>query len=326
VTIPEGGDIYSNPLGFPVSPGQSVLVSLYLANAPGSLAYLPTHGWATTVQWETAPAASGSSGDYTTDATGSPFSASGSSWTVNTSLLTGIDVTTAQTATDPGGTPTASVLGDNLTDVNYTGLSSQAISIPISRVADLLSSAEAGSFGVVNSGVNSGEASADSALSTGYGGLSAIARLDRDVLAEPGIGTVIIDEGLQDVLHGVAEQSLEDAYAAMVNELNGFGVNVIVATITPCGGYSSSAAGDSCSSTVDGVRTDVNQNFVENAAPPNCYADFDAAVSNGASPEALTSADDAGDHANLNQAGYRALAGAVTAQGCALSANSLPIP
>jgi hypothetical protein len=180
---------------------------------------------------------------------------------------------------------------------------------------------------MVTGGISSNQASADSGRSGGLGGVSAVARLDRDVLAEPGIGTVIIDEGLQDVLHGASEQELEDAYGAMITELSGFGVAVIIATITPCGGYSSSAAGDSCSSTVDGIRTDVNQDFVEDVSPPDCWADFDMAVSNEASPEALQSAADAGDHVNLTQAGYTALAGTLGAQGCGFVPNrNLPPP
>lgn len=329
VTIPKGGDVYSNPLGFTVSAGQNLLVSLYLANAPGSLTYLPMHGWTNTVQYVTTPAAQGSSGDDTTDTTGTPFTAaSGGTWTTNSNILADVDVTTPQTTANPGGIPTVSVLGDNLIDVNYNGPSTQAVSIPISRVDGVLATSDTGSFAVVPGGVNSNEASADSGQGNGYGGVSAIARLDRDVLAEPGIGTVIIDEGLQDLLHGASEQQVEDAYGAMITELNGFGVEVIMSTITPCAGYSSSAAGNSCSSAVDGARTDINDNFVQNTALPNCWADFDAAVSNSASPEALQPADDAGDHANLTQAGYTALAGAVGAQGCGgLAANAnLPPP
>jgi hypothetical protein len=327
VTIPKGGDVYSDPLNFAVTAGQNLLVSLYLSNGPGSLPYLPAHGWTSTgAEWVTAPATAGTSGDYTTDTTGNPFTASGAWWGVNTHILTGVDVTTPQTAAGPGGTPTASVLGDNLIDVNYNPFSSKAISSPINRVEGGLAGTAAGSFGIVTGGVTSNEASADSGLNTGFGGVSAVARLDRDVLAEPGIGTVVIDEGLQDVLHGASEQGLEDAYAAMLNELNAFGVTVIVATITPCSGYSSTAAYDSCSTAVDTARTDVNENFTENVTLPNCWADFDAAVSNGASPEALLPADDVGDHVNLTQAGYTALTGAVTAQGCALTVNANPPP
>ena len=317
VTIPAGGDIYSDPMSFSVTAGQTVLISLYLSNAANSLSVLPLHGWTDTtgMQWVSASA----SGDQTTNTTGSPFTGTGSSWSINTGILTGVDVTTAQTAADPGGTPTVSVLGDNLTDVNYTTFNSKAVSFPINRLPAGLTAAEAGAFGIVSGGVNSNQASADSGIATGQGGVSAVGRLDRDVLAEPGIGTVIVAEGLQDVLHGASEQQIEDAYEAMITELNGFGVNVILTTITPCGGYSSTVANDSCSAT-DGVRVNVNQNFVVNVALPNCYADFDAAVSAGGSPETLLAADDAGDHANLNQAGYTALTNAV--QGCAFAANS----
>jgi hypothetical protein len=339
VAIPEGGDVYSDPLDFPVSAGQHLLVSLYLANPPGSVPYLPDHGWADTAQeWISAPAASGSSGDDTTDTTGSPFTGSGTYSTTNIDILTGVDVTTAQTSADPGGTPTVSVLGDNLTDVNYNGSTTDAINSPITRVDGGLAAAEGGAFGVVTGGTNSNQASADSSQNNGFGGVSAVARLDRDVLAEPGIGTVIINEGLQDLLHGASEQQLEDAYGAMINQLNAFGVNVIIATITPCYGYSSTKAADSCSSAVDGARTDVNT-YIEGTAPPNYWADFDCAVAvpdtdgscspsgnPSGSSQVLQGGDDTGDHVNLTQAGYTALTGAVTGQGGVLAANQFLPP
>lgn len=324
VTIPEGGDIYSDPLAFPVSAGQELLVSLYLANPSGSLPYLPDHGWASTAQeWITA----GGSGDNSASTAGSPFTASGAHTSTGTDILTGVDVTTAQTSADPGGIPTVSVLGNNLIDTNYNGSTTDAIKSPITRITGGLAAAESGAFGVVTGGLSSNQVSADSSQNNGFGGVSAIARLDRDVLAEPGTGTVILDEGLQDLLHGVTEQGLEDAYGAMLNQLNAFGVNVIIGTLTPCSGYTSAKASDSCSSTVDATRVNVNQNFVENTVLPNAWADFDAAVSNtGGTTEALQGGDDAGDHVNLTQAGYTALTGAVTGQGGTLAANQYPPP
>jgi hypothetical protein len=62
---------------------------------------------------------------------------------------------------------------------------------------------------------------------------------------------------------------------------------------------------------------------------PNCPALFDAAVGNGASPEALIGADDAGDHVNLSggsSGGYAALAPAVGNGGCPLMPNATPLP
>ena len=321
VTIAEGGDIYSDPALLTVTPGEDLLISLYLSNAPGSLAYLPDHGsGGTSQEWVTAAAASGTSGDETTDITGTPFTSGKAVGEID--ILSGVDVTTAQTTPDPAGTPTVSVVGMNTIDGNYGGSTYGGAD----RVTDDLAAANAGTFGVVNGGVNSNQASADSVQASGFGGVSAVERLDRDVLAEPGIGTVIIDEGLQDVLHGASAQQLEDAYSAMTNELSAFGVTVIVTSITPCTGYTNSKAADACTAAVDGVRTSVNQNTLGNIGPPNCGADLDAAVSNGASPEALITTDDTGDHANLTSAGYTALANAVTSGGCTLQANSLPLP
>jgi hypothetical protein len=322
-TIADGGDVYSDPASLTVTPGEDLLVSLYLSNSPGSLPYLPDHGGGGNSQeWVTAAAASGTSGDDTTDTTGTPFT-SGKT-TTDIDILTGVDVSTAQTTADPGGTPTVSVVGMNTIDGNYGGVTYASGAV---RVDGGLAAAEAGAFGVVNGGVNSNQASANTAQTNGYGGVSAVERLDRDVLAEPGIGTVIIDEGLQDVLHGASAQQLEDAYSAMTTELNGFGVNVIVTSITPCGGYTNTKAGDSCSTAVDDVRTNVNGNTLQNVAPPNCGADFDAAVGNAATPpEALLSADGTGDDVNLSQAGYTALTGEVTSSGCTLMANQLPVP
>jgi hypothetical protein len=263
-----------------------------------------------------APAASGSSGDDTTDSTGIPFSSAGSWWSVNTDILTGVDVTTT-------GISTVSVLGDNLTDVNYSGFAAKAISFPITRLAGGLAATQAGPFSIVTGGLSSNEVSADSTLPTGLGGVSAVARLDRDALAEPDLGTVIIDEGLQDAVHGASQQQLDDAYLALVTELSGFGVNVILASLTPCGGYSSTPAGDSCSSAVEGVRTGVNTDITSMVTLPNCAADLNTAVTAGGSPEALQAVDDVGDHVNLTQAGYTALAGAVLQQ-CSLAANLKP--
>jgi hypothetical protein len=332
-TIPAGGDIYSDPASFPVTAGENLLVSLYLANPAGSLPFLPQHGWndSTGMQWVSAPAASGASGDNSTDTTGTPFTAS--SWSINTDILSGVDVTTAQTAAEPGGTPTVAVLGDNLTDVNYNGFNANAISFPITRLPGGLASALGGRFGVVAAGINSNQASADSALSSGLGGISAIARLDRDVLAEPDIGTVIIDEGLQDLLHGASQQQIEDAYGALLTELGGFGVNIVIATITPCSSYASTAANDSCSTTAEGIRTTVNGDLLTGTtvAFPNCAADFSGQVAGGpvsTTNPALTlqSGDDAGDGINFTQAGYTALTSAAQAQPCGFAGNLLPPP
>jgi hypothetical protein len=343
VTIPEGGDVYSDPLPldsaavpFGVTAGQDLLVSLWFENS--YLPDLPENSWASGGQTWFAPA---TVHNQTGDTTGTPFTGTGSSWGGATAVLTGVDVTTPA-ATINGqaspGAPTVVVAGDNVID----GGTSSALAdtaTPSGRLAgQLASQGLASGFGVVDAGVEANQVVSDG---TSAGGVSLLSRLDRDVLAEPDVGTVVIDEGLEDLLQSsgnsgsgtgdLAAGNLEDAYQALENQLNAFGINVIIATLTPCAGYLNSTAGDSCttgsSTDVDAGRQDVNSTTVENTPLPYCYADLDAAVSNGSSPEALAASADAGDHVNLTRSGYAALAPAVASGGgSCLLPTSYPLP
>jgi hypothetical protein len=189
--------------------------------------------------------------------------------------------------------------------------------------------------------------------------VSLLARFDRDVLAEPDVGTVIISEGLEDLLQAsagttqltgdLAAGSIEAAYSALVGQLNAAGITVIVATLTPCSGYTNGTVGDSCTTgsgdsslacqtqssstttTVDNSRDTVDYDICNGGlsqVPAPCSIDFDGMVTNGASPEALAPADDTGDHVNLTPAAYQAIAPSVTSGACSLmpSSEALPAP
>jgi hypothetical protein len=350
VTIPEGGDVYSDPLSLPfaVTAGQSLLVSLWLTNS--SPPVLPGNSWSSGASEWVAPTGTG---DNTADQTGTPFTGSGSSSSGSTSILTGIDVTTAAGTASPGD-PTVVVAGNNVTDGSSSSPFSDALNAPSQRLAgQLVSQNLATGFGVVDAGIEANQVLSDG---SGSGGVSLLARFDRDVLAEPDVGTVIVNQGLEDLLQAsagttqitsdLAAGSLDAAYSALIGQLNAAGINVIFATLTPCSGYANGTQGDSCTTgsgdsslscqqrststttTVDNSRDTVNFDICNGGlsqVPFPCYADFDGAVTNNASPEALAAPDDAGDHVNLSPAAYRALAPAVT-NGCSLTAGSDPMP
>jgi hypothetical protein len=366
VTIPEGSDVYSDPLQLPfaLTPGTGLLISLYLENgadlagqpsAPPAVPYLPGHSWASgATEWvSAAPAKATTSGDETGDTAAAPFTVSGSVTSVATSLLTSVDVTSPVTTSDPDGDPAVVVVGDNLTDPGTTG--NQAISdpgAPSTRVAGQLAGlSTAAGFAVSDAGIEDNQVLGDG---TTGGGPSLLTRLDRDILAEPDVGTVVIDEGLEDLLQAgpsaTVATSMENAYGAISSVLSNFGASVTIATLTPCAGYANTGADDACSdnsgdppdtcssTTVPSglpVSVDLNRDELNldicgltiPTYPPPCGADLDGAVSNQASPESLQKADDAGDHANLTAAGYAAMAGAVTQNGaCPLAANGNPLP
>jgi hypothetical protein len=339
-TIAEGGDVYSDPLALPfaVTAGKDLLVSLWIKNS--YLPDLPENSWASGAQTWFAPA---TVPNQTGDTTGTPFTGPGSVSAGATAVLTGLDVTTPAATLDgqpSPGAPTVVVAGDNVIDGSTSKAVSDATDAPSQRLAgQLASQGLAPGYGVVDAGIEANQVLSGGAAS---GGVSLLARLDRDILAEPDVGTVVIDEGLEDLLQdsgglvgNLQAVNLEDAYDTLEGQLSAFGINVIIGTLTPCAGYVNSSAGDSCTTGaggVDPVRQDVNSEIISDTSFPNCYANFDGAVSNGASPEALTPAANAGDDVNLTLAGagsgYAALAPAVfsSPDACSLLPATDPFP
>jgi len=269
-TIPEGGMVYSDPLSFSVTASQWLAVSFQITN---SIPDLVQHSWATDSYEYVAPIASG---NQTTEQSGSEYTASGALNGTFTDLVTGLDVQTA-------GMSTQIVLGDNLIDAwqpNTAPLSpndgnAQRLSDDIANA----SSTTPDPYGTVNAGIESNQLLKDSPetnAGAGVGGPSALARIDRDVLDEPGISTVIINEGLEDALAGTSASALEgdsssgtsdDGYAALLTYVSDTAtssstfVNSVAVGLTPCDTYAGDGAttgNDPCTSAVDGVRTDVN--------------------------------------------------------------------
>jgi hypothetical protein len=354
VTIPEGGDVYSDPLTLPfaLTPGDGLLISLWVENS--SLAYLPINATpAASGTWQTAEGA----GDEAFDTTGTPFDGSTGSWYGDAPLLTGIDVTTAAPSPELAGmpspgAPTVVVAGNNVTDIWTATAASDSLDNPSKRLAgQLYSQGIATGYGVVDAGIQSNQVLSDGSPT---GGVSLLARLDRDILAEPDVGTVVIDEGLEDLLLSAAgktgitaselELYMDTAYTVLINQLNAFGINVVIGTLTPCDGYDNTSTGESCSATVvDPTRVLINEDMnggnpttgiTIQTGEPYCTAQLDQAVSNNGSPEALATSPtdfDNGDHVNLTWAGYAAMAAefnpANTADSpCALSPNSFAQP
>lgn len=285
VTIPAGTEAVSDPLTLTsadsfslITPDESLLVSYEITNT--SLADISGHS-DTATSYGTAAG----SGNHTADTAATSFASLGS----NAYLITGLDVATS-------GTPSVAVLGDNL--VVASGATPD---ISVQRTPLDLYDQGVG-YGVLAGGIEDNRIDVSA---TGAGGYSLLARLDRDVLDQPGLTTVVVDEGLDDLLDGTDDDTLLSDYAALVTQLNAWGINVIFTTLTPCYGYAA------CTATVDGYRSNVNDalndNYTNDALTPYYdTVDFDGTVAttNSTGYEVLISAADAGDHVNLTSAGY----------------------
>lgn len=312
VTVPAGGMVYSDPVSFTVTAGHLLLVSYQLTN---SVPYVITHSYA---NGSYSYVSAVGSGDLTTGTSATPFTTNAAAYGNFTQLVAGLDVQGA-------GVPTEAVLGDHLVDPfqpNTTPPNSNGY-----RVSDALAGAEPTTpqpFGVLAEGIESNQLMSDNPeqyQGNAIGGPAVLSRIDRDVLDQPGINTVVLDEGLEDLLGGsTTNADLEDnGYTALVQQLQAWGINVVLTSLTPCQGYNGdgATANDPCTSTVDDARTDVNaflggMNLGNPWSTPAVYfADFDTAV---AAPNAYRGEErlapwaDSGDHVNLSLAAYGALA------------------
>jgi len=162
---------------------------------------------------------------------------------------------------------------------------------------------------VVNAGISGNRLLRDGA------GPSALARLDRDVLAAPGATDLILLEGINDIGWSNAKPATDGpvtaadviaAYRQIITRARGRNLRVIGGTITPFrGSVYFTPAGEA-------VRQTVNR-WIRTAGAFDAVVDFDAAVADPREPTRLDPAKDPGDHLHPNDTGYAAMAAAVKA-------------
>jgi lysophospholipase L1-like esterase len=210
--------------------------------------------------------------------------------------LAGIDVAA------PASARTIVAFGDSITDGARSTVDANR------RWPDVLAGRLAGKLAVVDAGIGGNRILHDAARNVTYGP-SALARFDRDVLAQPGVGYVVILEGINDLGHpgGVAPIS-ETVTAAdmiaglrqMVDRAHEKGVKAIGATITP-----SSGSGEK-----EEKRLAVNE-WIRNGKAFDGVVDFEKAIRDPEKPGSIAAPFDGGDHLHPGDAGYKAMGEAI---------------
>ncbi|MEU0025374.1 hypothetical protein [Streptomyces sp. NPDC006335] len=309
VVIPEGGELYSDPIPMTVAPRGVITTSIHLVN---QVNYLVMHPWAATDTVGYVSAVG--SGDHTTDTANTAFTGTGTESGRFADILTGIDVTTTDHR------PTVSVLGDGLVDTRTTGTTAGYTTSRFNQwLAYRLVNNTDGIpvYGVVASGIENNYLGTDQGA--GAGGRAALTRLDRDVLSVPGIRTVVVTQGLEDIVAGHDDVDIDNALGLLRDQLRGWGIKVVFTTLTPCDGYSP------CTAAVDQNRIDTNTWITDQldfTSPTVTYVDAESVVAvtdtaSTADPQALklgsdsAPADfDSGDHVNLTSDGYSSISNA----------------
>ena len=215
-------------------------------------------------------------------------------------FVKGVDVkVSAQSAT-------VVAFGDSITDGAYAALNQNA-RWPDELARRLLANKKTANLGVLNEGIGGNRILHDNT------GPSALARFDRDVIAQAGVKYLIVLEAINDIGHAydthraydvVTAADLIAGYLQMVERAHMHGIKVYIATLTPYvgAGYESP--------TGEEVRQDVNQ-WIRTTNQIDGFIDFDKATRDPANPAMFLPAYDHGDHLHPSDPGYKAMGDAI---------------
>jgi lysophospholipase L1-like esterase len=290
VTIPAGGEVWSDETRLATRPDTNLAVSMSIEGTavPGR------HGAALRDNYLTAPG----SGDHTADVSGAAFSSTVGS----TYVVSAVDVhnTALKGTVVPFGSSVVDGIGSTNCGPGCTQLGADR------RWTDDLARrivAASAPLAVANAGV-SGTTSAKTCPGSppSITGLDAASRLDRDVLALHGVTSVIYYYGTNDLAFGCNAAAILDSYRAVFQRLRAAGIAVHVTPSTPRPGYSDQANLD---------RHEIAL-FVQrwNTCGGLCsgVVDFDEVLKDPLKPNSILPAYDNGDGIHANAAGQQALA------------------
>jgi lysophospholipase L1-like esterase len=142
-------------------------------------------------------------------------------------------------------------------------------------------------------------------------GANALARLDRDVISQPGVKWLMVLEGINDIGRGatdprepVSAEELIAAHKQIIERAHMHGIKVIGCTLTPYegAGYARESG--------EAIREALNQ-WIRTSGAYDAVVDFEAAVRDPQNPKRLRPEFDPGDHLHPNDNGYQAMADAV---------------
>jgi len=283
VTIGPGVVLVSDPVDLAVAPVSDLAVSLFLPSETGP----PTaHGTGLHNTYI-------GDGDMTAQS-----SITGTLTTQSYYWLAGVDVMASNDAS------LIVAFGDSITDGARSDLETNH-SWPALLAARLAANKRTTNLGVANMGIGGNRLLRDGT------GASALARLDNDVLSQPGVKWLMVLEGINDIGRNVttpAEATTADELIAileqMIERAHTHDIKVVGCTITPYEGANYYGENG------EAVREAVN-NWIRTSGKFDAMVDFEAAVRDPNNPKRIKAEFDPGDHLHFNDAGYQAMANAI---------------
>lgn len=302
VTIPAGAPAVSDPVDLELPAGGDLVVSLHL---PESTPVTTVHGFS----FQDNVVADG-------NVTGAG-SVTATSTMTRWFFLSGVSVR----STAPGAASVVA-LGDSITDGSETERNANH------RWPDLLAQRlrdtdGAPRRGVLNLGVAGNRllhdpnppAGSDAEGFAALFGPSALSRFDRDVVAQPGVGYVIVLLGVNDLGHPgtvapesetVSAAEIIDAHRQLIARAHLAGLRIYGATILP---FKDDTLGFFTAEN-EAKRQEINE-WIRTGDEFDAVIDFDAAVRDAADPLKLRAEFDSGDGLHPNDAGMAVMAEAI---------------
>ncbi len=283
VSIPAGALVISDPAPFKLAPLSDATVSFYLPAPAGAITEHEL-GVATSYRIP---------GNLVANSTLDAPSTS-TSWY----YLNGIDTLAAA---DAGAVIT---LGDSITDgARSTNNTNRRWPDELAR--RLQADPKYRNLSVLNEGISGNKVLLDGA------GVNALARFDRDVIAQSGAKYLLILEGINDIgrLHGAPNAGLTAAdlifaFDQMIQRAHAHGIAVIGCTLTPYHGA------DYYTENGEAIRKAVND-WIRTSGAFDGFIDLEAAVRDPNHPDTFLPSVDPGDHLHPNDAGYKLMGDAI---------------
>jgi lysophospholipase L1-like esterase len=286
VIIPPGALVVSDPATVNLPAAADLAISLFLPAQ--TITHLSQHGSANQISYTSPGNVVGAKTlDSPTEIRSWPF-------------VKGVDVKV------PAQDAAVVAFGDSITDGAFAALNANA-RWPDELARRLLADPRTAGLSVLNEGIGGNRILHDNT------GPSALARFDRDVIAQSGVKYLIILEAINDIGHAydthriydvVSADDLIAGYVQMAERAHTHGIKVYIATLTPYvgAGYASPAG--------EQVRQALNQ-WIRTTSQIDGFIDFDKATQDPANPAMFLPAFDHGDHLHPSDPGYKAMGDAI---------------
>lgn len=282
VTVPPHAQTLSDAIGMQVPAAGDLLVSIYLSGDVHDPTYHPLALQTNYI----AP------GDRASNVDGTAFTGEYRAWY----LISGVDVA----GTDASGAVVA--LGDSITDGAHSRPDENG-RWPDVLARRLLQLPAARRLGVLNAGISGNRVLLDGRAF----GINALARFDRDVIAQSGVKDVIVLLGINDIQqapHQDNPRAIEAGLRQLAVQAHEHGLRIFGCTILPYGGWREySPAGEAARESVNG--------FIRSGAVFDGVFDFDRLLRDPSDPHRMRPDYDGGDHLHPSPAGLEVMGSAI---------------